>query len=103
MTKFGQKVNRRDLSKPGWREDPDRPGVDRYWTGSEWDDAIPARSTPASSTKQLRLIVLGILVAAAIVFTIWRLQQPSDMDCLMQQIEVTTGERAAVESACVGR
>lgn len=68
MTKWGQKVNRRDLSKPGWREDPARPGVDRYWTGSEWDDTIPARSTPATAWIS---VALGLLVAAAVLFLIY--------------------------------
>jgi hypothetical protein len=67
MTKWGQKVNRRDLSKPGWREDPDRPGVDRYWTGSEWDDTIPPRSTPATAWIA---VALGLLLAAVVLYLI---------------------------------
>lgn len=68
MTKWGQKVDRRDLSKPGWREDPDRPGVDRYWTGSEWDDTIPARATPATAWMP---VALGLLLAAVVLFAIY--------------------------------
>lgn len=68
MTKWGQKVNRRDLTKPGWREDPDRPGVDRYWTGSEWDDTIPPRRTPATAWIS---VALGLLAAAVVLFLIW--------------------------------
>lgn len=67
MAKWGQKVNHRHLSKPGWREDPDRPGVDRYWTGSEWDDTIPARSTPNTAWIA---VALGLLVAAVVIFLI---------------------------------
>lgn len=65
---WGQKVNHRDLSRPGWREDPERPGVDRYWTGSEWDDAIVPRATP--NTGWLNVLV-ALLVAAAVVFAIY--------------------------------
>lgn len=68
MTKFGQKVQRRDLTKPGWREDPDRPGVDRYWTGVGWDDTIPARSTPATAWMP---VALGLLLAAVVLFAIY--------------------------------
>lgn len=66
--KWGQKVERRDLSKPGWREDPNRPGVQRYWTGSEWDDTIPARSTPATGWIA---VALGLLLAALVLFAIY--------------------------------
>lgn len=68
MTKFGQKIDRRGLSKPGWREDPDRPGVDRYWTGSEWDDTIPARSTPNTAWIA---IVVGLVLAGVVLFAIY--------------------------------
>ena len=66
--KWGQKVERRDLSKPGWREDPERPGVDRYWDGSGWDDTIAPRSTP--NTAWLNVLV-ALLVAAAVVYAIY--------------------------------
>lgn len=66
--KWGQKVDRRDRSKPGWREDPDRPGVDRYWTGSEWDDTIPPRSTPSTAWMG---VALGLVLAAVVLFAIY--------------------------------
>lgn len=66
--KFGQKVDRRDPSKPGWREDPARPGVDRYWTGSEWDETIPARSTRATAWIP---VALGLLAAAVVLFALY--------------------------------
>lgn len=68
MAKWGQKVDRRDPTKPGWREDPARPGVDRYWTGSEWDDTIPARATPATAWMP---VALGLLLAAVVLFAIY--------------------------------
>lgn len=103
--KWGQKVDspfvrRPDPSQPGWRDDPERPGVQRYWTGSGWDDTIPPRSTPEPSWKQARVVVLGILIAAAVIFMIWRAQQPSALDCLEQATEVVQGSRLAVEDAC---
>lgn len=67
MSTWGKKVSHRDLSKPGWREDPDRPGVDRYWTGSEWDDTIPARTTPATAWIG---VLLGLAVAAFVIYLI---------------------------------
>lgn len=65
--KWGQKIDHRDPSKPGWREDPKRPGVERYWTGSEWDDTIPPRSTP--NTGWLNVLV-ALAVAAFVVYLI---------------------------------
>lgn len=65
---WGQKIDRRDPSKPGWREDPERPGVDRYWTGSGWDDTIPARPTPNTAWIG---VALGLLAAAVVLFLIW--------------------------------
>lgn len=108
MTKWGQKVEspfarKPSQSEPGWRDDPERPGIERYWTGREWDDSIQPRPKPEPAWKVARIIALGILIAAAFIFTAWRMSQPSDLDCTLQQIEVTTGERLAVESACVGR
>ena len=58
---------------------------------------------PEPAWRQARAITLGILVAAAVIFTVWRIQQPSDMECQMQALDVLAGERVAVESACVGR
>lgn len=66
--KWGQKVERRDQSKPGWREDPDRPGVDRYWTGSAWDDTVPARST--RNTAWIG-VALGLALAAVVLFALY--------------------------------
>lgn len=68
MTKWGQKVERRDITKPGWREDPARPGVDRYWTGSGWDDTIPARATPNTAWMP---VALGLVLAALVLFLIY--------------------------------
>jgi len=90
-------------SKPGWRDDPERPGIERYWTGSEWDDSIAPRGKAEPAWKRARVVVLGILIAAAIIFTLSRLSQPSDVDCAMQELEVLRGERVAVESGCLGR
>jgi hypothetical protein len=62
-----------------------------------------AEGQPPAVWQQARPIALGILIAAAVIFTVWRVQQPSDLECRMQALDVLTGERLAVESACVGR
>lgn len=85
----------------GWYDDPKRPGVQRYWVDGRWDDSIAPRPKPEPAWKQARVMVLGILIAAAFIFTFWRLSQPSDLDCSLQRLEVTTGERAYVDSACL--
>lgn len=66
--KWGQKVERRDLSKPGWREDPERPGVDRYWDGSGWDDTIAPRATPNTAWIP---VAIGLALAALVLFAIY--------------------------------
>lgn len=65
--KWGERIDRRDTTRPGWREDPDRPGVDRYWTGSEWDDSIAPRSTPDTTWMA---VLVGLLAAALVVYLI---------------------------------
>lgn len=102
---WGQKVDspfvrKPDPAKPGWRDDPDRPGIERYWSGTGWDDTIAPRAKPDPSWKQARVVVLGILIAAAIIFMIWRANQPSTFDCLEQATDVATGQRFAVDDAC---
>lgn len=103
MTKWGQKVDSPFTRKPaaiGWRDDPDRPGIQRYWTGADWDDSIAPRATPDPAWKGARVIALGILIALAVVFTIWRLSQPSELECSIQRLDVIQGQRFAVEDAC---
>lgn len=58
---------------------------------------------PPTVLQQARPIALGILIAAAVIFTVWRVQQPSDFECRTQALDVLSGTRLAVESACVGR
>lgn len=102
---WGQKVDspfvrKPGATEPGWREDPERPGVQRYWGGSGWDKSIPPRPKPEPAWKQARVVALGILIAGAALFTFDRLSQPSDLDCTIQRGEALTGERVAVDSAC---
>lgn len=87
-------------SRPGWYDDPDSPGLQRYWAGSEWHREMPPRAKPEPALKQARIIAVGILIAAAVVFVVWRSQQLSDLECLDQAREVVRGERFAVEDAC---
>ena len=89
--------------KPGWYEERARPGIERYWDGREWSTDIAPRAKPTPVWKQARMIALGILIAAAVIFTAYRLSQPSDLECSLQALDVASGERVSVESACVGR
>lgn len=90
---------------PGWYDDPNRPGILRYWANGQWDDSIPPRAKPdppQSTWKGARVIALGILIACAAVFVIYNLSQPSDLECATQQLEVATGDRSAysVDDSC---
>lgn len=87
----------------GWRDDPDRPGIQRYWADGGWDDTIPPREKPASTWKIARAVALGILLALAAVLVVVWLNQPSDLDCARQAAEKAMGERSAVDSSCEGR
>lgn len=103
-----EETNERQWS-PGWYAYPDRPGLELYWDGERFDPRIPPRPTPqrqqppAPVWRQAWPIVLGILIAAAVIFTFWRLMQPSALDCETQRAEVLLGERVSVDSACLGR
>lgn len=84
----------------GWRDDPDRPGVQRYWSGSDWDDTIAPRSKPTSPWKYVWIVVAGVIGAVALLWIFLALQGPSELDCDIQRLEVETGERATVDPEC---
>ncbi len=89
----------------GWRDDPERPGIQRYWTsgdGGDWDDTIAPRAKPEPAWKSARVVALGILIAVATVWFIYNMSQPTDAECAIQRLEYATGERAAydVDDAC---
>lgn len=88
---------------PGWYEDANRPGIERYWDGRGWADDVAPRATPDPVWKKAQPIVLAVVIVLAGVFFLYWLARPSSADCSLQQLEVATGERAAVDSACVGR
>lgn len=92
-----------ETAKAGWYADPERPGIERYWEGTAWSTEIAPRPKPEPAWKQARIIALGILIAAACVFAFIRFSQPSDTECANQRADVFFNERAAVDSACVGR
>lgn len=90
-------------TKPRWKDDPERPGIQRYWTGEGWADDIPPRAKPDTTWKQARVIALAIAIVAAGIFTLWRIQQPSEAECRTQAVEVLRGQRLSVDSGCRGR
>lgn len=85
---------------PGWYADPGRPGIQRYWDGRMWSPDIAPRATPEPAWKGARMIALGILIAAAVIFAVWRISQPSEVECATQRLEVTIGDRTTVDAAC---
>lgn len=89
--------------KPGWYEERARPGIERYWDGQDWSTDIAPRAKPEPAWKSARKVALGVLIAAAVIFMFYRLSQPSDTECAIQALDVASGERTSVESACVGR
>ena len=87
----------RQMTRPGWYDDPARPGIERYWSNGTWDDTIAARPKPASTSKSARPIALGILAACGAIWFIYNLSQPSDLDCSLQRLEYATGDRPIYE------
>lgn len=57
--------------RPGWRDDPQRPGIERYWTGSAWDDTIAPRAKPGMSAQQAWGLVLAAIVVAGVAYFLW--------------------------------
>lgn len=89
-------------TRAGWYDDPERPGIQRYWAGVGWDDTIAPRPKPEPAWKGARVIALGILAAVGAVWFVANLSQPSDLECATQQLEYSMGDRAAydVDDAC---
>lgn len=97
MDKQGEQ---RQEPPPGWYDDPQRPGILRYWANGQWDDSIPPRpkpDPPQPAWKGARVIALGILIACAAVWFIYNLTQPTELDCSLQRLEYTTGDRPIYE------
>lgn len=55
-------------NQAGWREDPQRPGIQRYWFGKGWADDIPPRPSPEPIWRAAAPTALGVLVAFAAIF-----------------------------------
>lgn len=83
---------------PGWYPDPYMANTQRFWDGERWtEQAAPAPPTPKSAPgmqKGIAVVAIGILVALAAVFTVYRISQPSDIECSTQRLEVQTGDRS---------
>lgn len=90
---------------PGWYPYPPMIGTQRYWDGSDWSGE-PAPLSPQGggidTWKGIRIVAVGILAAAATIYIVYRWSQPSDLDCSLQRLEYTSGERSLyeVDKAC---
>lgn len=50
--------------EPGWYPDPDRPGIEIYWDGSDFPDGVPPREASTHPVLLTRLaITVGVLLA----------------------------------------
>lgn len=83
----------RDMSAPpGWYSDPEMAGTRRYWDGETWTDhRAPTEAKvapPPSFMTQARVIAVGILIAIAVVFVVYRLAHSTDgVDCATKNME----------------
>lgn len=60
---------------------------------------------PMSQTQMIRAVAIGVLVAAAVIWGIWRLSQPSgydDTECVIQRADHAQGklETSEMDSTC---
>lgn len=56
------------------------------------------------STRRIAIgVAAGVLLAAGVIFGLWRASQPSEFDCSIQRSEYLLGDRAAydVDDACL--
>lgn len=68
MDTRGTQAEKATTITPGWKDDPKRPGVQRYWLDGGWDDLVPPRPKPPSTWEQARTIALGVLMALALAY-----------------------------------
>lgn len=93
---------------PGWYPDPKMANTQRYWDGERWTDNAAPMPPPVvvhnaiDVWKGIRIVAVGILAAVAVIAVVYKVSQPSDLDCAIQRAEHATGERAAyeVDDAC---
>lgn len=85
----------------GWYPDPYMANTQRYWDGQRWSDqsapatpAAPASPSGLGMQKGIAMVAIGILAATAAVFTVYRISQPSDIECATQRLEVRSGDRS---------
>jgi hypothetical protein len=67
-----------DASAPaGWYDDPDSPGIVRYWDGTEWTErraprpAPTGNRTPGDVAEGVFVGVLMLVLFAALIFALW--------------------------------
>lgn len=60
------------------------------------------RERTLSTTRIAVGVTVGILVAAALIFTVWKASQPSEFDCAVQRTDYELGNIQAheVDDAC---
>jgi len=81
---------------PGWHPDPLLANTMRFWDGTNWtDQTAPAPAKPPSSRRGMLIVFGGIMAALVAVLTYNEVTGPSDVDCSIQQAEVTLGDRQA--------
>lgn len=90
-------------ARAGWYPDTDMPGTVRFWDGKAWTKQVaPAPPKPMSAWKGIRIVAVGVLAAGAVAFTVWRLSQPTDVECAVQRVHYATGQSSyyEVEEPC---
>lgn len=76
-------------AKAGWYPDPEMAGTRRYWDGAAWtDNRAPAESKSPNFLTQARVIAVGILIAVAVIFVLYRVAHSTDnVDCAAKNME----------------
>lgn len=63
------KIGDKSFNGPGWKPIPGRPGLEGYWTGSEWDPRVPPRPAVDPMWKRAWPVFAGV-VAALVLFAV---------------------------------
>jgi hypothetical protein len=65
------------VSAPGWYPDPGGGPVRKYWDGSYWHDAIPAKPGQPSTPSKGIWILVGVIVGVVILVILVGALSPS--------------------------
>lgn len=74
-----------------------------FWDGGTWQPMPTTAKAGVSASKGITIVAIGILAALAVLWIVWRMSTPTDLDCSMQRADQALGKRDSIDSSCIGR